>query len=86
MNAGTKKVQFVCVRPAHHRRWAAAELCEHAGLGAYCPAGAVGEHDWMPASTDLATLTHVGFHRTREGVAADERAADEGDMLTLMRP
>ncbi len=86
MNAGAKMVQFVCVRPAHHRRGAAAELCAHCGLAAYCPAGDVGGHDWMPTSTDLATLIHLGFVRTHEGdLAADERDEAEDDALIVVR-
>ncbi len=82
-----RTVQFVCVRPAHHRRWATAELCEHAGLAAYCPAGCAGDHDWMPASTDLATLIHLGFIRVREGdlAPADEREGHDDGALVLIR-
>jgi hypothetical protein len=80
VNAGAKKVQFVCVRPAHHRRCAMVEICEHVGLAAYCPAGDIGGHDWMPTSTDVAALLHLGFIvGVREGdiAPADKREDDE---------
>ena len=55
-------LQFVCMRPLHHRhRTSPLSLCEHKGCAAYCPAGDIGGHDWLPVSTDLAGLAGLGY-------------------------
>lgn len=80
---GTQRIEFVCVRAAHHRRQAMAEdVCEFAGFLAYCPAGDIGGHEWMAAPTDLATLTRVGLRRARE--AADDTDERHPDMPELI--
>ena len=77
-----RTVQFVCVRGAHHRRGTgAASLCEHLGCDAYCPAGDVPGHEWMPTSTDLSTLVDLGYVRSRGDEA---RADDEADDAALI--
>lgn len=77
MRADTTRIQFVCVRAAHHRRGTRAEgLCAYLGCAAYCPAGDIGAHDWMPASTDVATLARLGYLRTRD--EAERESDDQG--------
>lgn len=88
MCADTRTVQFVCLRAAHHRRWATVErLCEHLGCAAYCPAGDIGEHDWMPAATDLLGLARLGYIRPRDeaDLATDEGQRLDDDVLVLIR-
>lgn len=72
-----RTVQFVCVRGAHHRRGpGAASLCEHLGCGAYCPAGDVPGHEWMPTSTDLSTLVDLGYVRAPKDDHEDDAVDD----------
>lgn len=89
MSAPAWKVQFVCVRAAHHRRRSTVErLCEHFGCVAYCPAGDIGEHDWMPTAADLLGLARVGYVGGRDGAGAtaqDERARLDEDAPVLIR-
>lgn len=62
MQRGPAEVGYVCMRPEHHRHRAAdAELSEHRGCVAYCPAGAVEGHEWMACSTDLDRLAIAGI-------------------------
>lgn len=81
----TTYVQFVCMRPAHHRhRMSALSLCEHQGCAAYCPAGDVGDHDWLPVLTRTASLVSLGYAPARADVPAmgEEREA-EGDLVLI---
>ncbi len=86
MPTDAKAIQFICVTAAHHRLGTAGEAaCEHFGCAAYCPAGDVGHHEWMPTWTDLGSLAALGYVRDGED-AADEctpEAAD--DRLVLIR-
>lgn len=55
-------VRYVCLRPSHHRRRASGvQLGQHLGCPAYCPAGDVEGHEWMPALTDVERLGCVGL-------------------------
>lgn len=88
MSAGSEKIHFVCVRAAHHRRWATGDLCEHLGLAAYCPAGDVADHDWMPTATDRSGLVLLGYTRTRVETdvgSGDEREPRDEDVPLLIR-
>lgn len=68
------KIHFVCVRGSHHRHAAATtHLCRHLGCPAFCPAGDVGEHEWVVTSTDIATLARLGYVVTREPAGMAER-------------
>ncbi len=89
MCADTGKVQFVCLRAAHHRRWATGErLCANLGCAAYCPAGDIGDHEWMPTATDLLGLTRLGYIRPRDEAdlaAEDERERRDDAVPVLIR-
>lgn len=87
---GTKKssqrIEFVCVRSAHHRHAAASPcLCDVGGWHGYCPAGDVGGHDWMPTSTDLMTLEQLGYRRSQRSDEAVAREREDDDALVLIR-
>lgn len=71
------KIHFVCVRGSHHRRaTAATHLCRHLGCPAFCPAGDVGDHDWVVTSTDIATLARLGYVVTREPAGSTAHAEE----------
>jgi len=87
VSAGEIRVDFVCVRAAHHRRRPTSPcLCDHLGRPAYCPAGDVDDHDWMPLATELARLARIGYARIAD--VHDEKEAGEPDddrILVLIR-
>lgn len=59
---GWAEILYVCVRAEHHRhRVAGAEPGEHRGCAAYCPAGALDGHEWLPCNTDLERLISAGI-------------------------
>lgn len=85
MDAG-KDVQFVCVRAAHHRHWApVATLCEHLGCAAWCPAGDVGDHEWLPAATDIVGLSQLGYRRAARDAGGAEKHDADDDARVLIR-
>jgi hypothetical protein len=83
----TERVEFVCVRAAHHRRAATTRcLCDVGGWHGYCPAGDIGDHEWLPITSDLVRLTQLGYRwrpRSDEPVERDDRQDD--DTLALIR-
>lgn len=82
----TTYVQFVCLRPAHHRRrLKALSLCEHQGCAAYCPAGDVDEHDWLPVLTRTASLVSLGYAPAHGDVPARGEEREAEDDLVLIR-
>lgn len=85
MNARETRVDFVCFRAAHYRkRSAATAVCEHFGCPAYCPAGDVGDHEWVALSTDLARLARLGYAGLG-GREEPEEPADRDSHPVLIR-
>ena len=74
MSTDRKRIQFVCVRAAHHRSVTPQKVvCEHYGCDAFCPAGDVGDHEWLPTTTDLVGLGCLGYVRyADDGAPAEE--------------
>ena len=80
------RVQFVCLRAEHHRlRPVGSTLRQYLGHSAYCPAGDVGDHDWMPVATDLLRLARVGFLYPLDEPEATDTEPPSDDDLVLMR-
>lgn len=79
-------IDFVCVRAAHHRHMAVSPcLCDVEGWRGYCPAGDIGGHDWMPTSTDIATLRELGYCCGPFSDAPEHRVEEEGAALLIRR-
>ena len=79
-------VQFVCMRPSHHRhRTRPLSVCEHKGCAAYCPAGDVDGHDWLAVSTDLARLAGLGYVQEGPGELDERQGREAADHLALSR-
>lgn len=75
-NAQGIEILYVCARPDHHRRRAReTRPVEHLGCAAYCPAGDLGGHEWMPTQTDLTRLQELSIC---PGACSDTQAEPPG--------
>lgn len=80
-------IVFVCVRPEHHRRRAiGAALSENLGRSAYCPAGDLEGHDWLPGPTDRARLACLGMCPPHsDDPQPPERSSSAGNLVLIAR-